>query len=1610
MRNVWITIVLLLSTLAASAQCANMSVNVSETEICAPGIIKYQLQGAPTGSSFIWNVGKGQVPGTDTFYGFYDKAITIDVSVVVNLPGGGKCTVNKFNAAVIRSVPEPQITASRLKLCNGPDTVLLSTNTPDLKKISWIVDGINYFDHGSSVVHYFQSSGKKDVYLVVEDSFGCRASLDNSDLIEVFNAIEVDFSADVRSGCVPQKVNYTPEITLNGETVSQMSWTFDGADLTNYIGENPPQLIYYTAGNYSAGLKVTTTNGCVFEEMRPDFVGYGRNFKPVLELSRTHLCSGEEITIAAKPQMPGNYDFDLDGAELSGSVSNNTITAIYSDSGWYSIALDHEYNGCRSTAELIDTILVDFVKAGFNVANRIHCKSPHTVYLEQRSYTSNPVLSYEWTISENGTGNSVFESDNPSDSFTTSWGIFDLQLTVTNANGCKATFKKRGYIKVDSIRPDFIAEPRIACIGQDINFKSKTDKSSYMSSDTFRWEWFDTDDRTVIGTAKGAKSTFSYNALGKYDVKLYAGNGIGCIDTIRLSDYIEIVAPDLDFNIVDSVLCEGELIKLSANSTPEEADFLHEWFIVPNSANGSEIKKSGGKVNFKISEPGEYDIIYKASIDGGCVDSVVRDRVLKINGVRVEIDLDSVNGCDNFVTEASAALIYDLHASYPGTGLSYRWFSDFGTEVIFDKPNASATRITFTGPGIYQVKLEVTNSAGCSYITTSEDVVVGVKAEFSADKDILCVNDVAGLIQLSSLRPSDLRWEVIPSGFNLNLVQDDDNNVQIQPAQPGVFTIRLIADKYGVCNDTFDKEFNSLKVISSFETVDSQLYCAPAYAQFAATSTGADSFFWDFGDGTVISTTNKNVANIYTRNSGWKNGYDVTLISKSSYGCSDTVTVTDKVKVVGPVPDFELLTNEGCSPLEVKFVNKSTNIKYYYLNYGDGSSLDSLNFGPHTYRTFSSADKDVFIPSLYAVDSLGCVEILEASRPVTVYRSPALNVQLSDSTGCVPFKLEFRELNEEGSAYNWYLNASLISDNTIGAKMISMDGVSDLRLEVSNDIGCTSIYEKEVIGFARPDVEIIFDNTLCLNQTIQMGVNDRANTSLVRFDWVFGDETTMFDTSTAETPAWTYSSTGIKMINVNVENSNGCSASAIRNITLNDENSIEKGKIDFVSFTPEGNIEVQWKALTSMRIISSHLYRDDKTDPIGLSYGKGTELFHDNLTTTALHCYHASYIDVCDLEGDPQSVHCPVWLTVDNTEPFVNTLTWTAYMGWGDVDVYEIYRSSGNGFKRIAALNSDVLTYRDEKLCRGEYTYYILAYKAKLVSRSNTVAKEALYIKNRIPSDIRLVTVNNENSTVEINWRSSGNPALEKFILRKRDPVDNANVLSELELSGTHYTDYNVDIDNRSYLYEVLEVDHCGVETPVGLPGTSILLGGTYAGSASVLNWTPYLKWEEGVEKYIIQFRGNAGFTDLAVVDGNNTSYIDADYHPEVHDSYCYRVLAVSAGIVKDTSMSNITCTVGESLVHVPNAFTPNGNNLNETFKPVAHFVKDWNDNTFRDYTFNIYNRWGQLVFQTSNLDEGWDGTYMGKEAPAGVYMYMLNIMGVEGTLHRKQGEVLLYR
>jgi len=91
------------------------------------------------------------------------------------------------------------------------------------------------------------------------------------------------------------------------------------------------------------------------------------------------------------------------------------------------------------------------------------------------------------------------------------------------------------------------------------------------------------------------------------------------------------------------------------------------------------------------------------------------------------------------------------------------------------------------------------------------------------------------------------------------------------------------------------------------------------------------------------------------------------------------------------------------------------------------------------------------------------------------------------------------------------------------------------------------------------------------------------------------------------------------------------------------------------------------------------------------------------------------------------------------------------------------------------------------------------------------------------------------------------------------------------------------------------------------------------------------------------------------------------------------------------------------SSLHVPNAWSPNNDGSNDKLFPLTINIKEL-------YYFRVFNRWGQLMFETNKLGEGWDGIYNGKPQVQDVYTWTVEAIGLDGVYYKQSGNSILLR
>ena len=132
-------------------------------------------------------------------------------------------------------------------------------------------------------------------------------------------------------------------------------------------------------------------------------------------------------------------------------------------------------------------------------------------------------------------------------------------------------------------------------------------------------------------------------------------------------------------------------------------------------------------------------------------------------------------------------------------------------------------------------------------------------------------------------------------------------------------------------------------------------------------------------------------------------------------------------------------------------------------------------------------------------------------------------------------------------------------------------------------------------------------------------------------------------------------------------------------------------------------------------------------------------------------------------------------------------------------------------------------------------------------------------------------------------------------------------------------------------------------------------------------------------------------------------SIINTDFQTIIDVFGEYEITLVAANSNTNCSEEYTQVITVEGLIELPNAISPNGDNINDYLSFASYGIDD--------FSINIFNRWGTKVYTLTDVNQKWNGNSIyGEALPEGVYFYVLTAEGVEGSLIEQKGSITLYR
>lgn len=1060
--------------------------------------------------------------------------------------------------------------------------------------------------------------------------------------------------------------------------------------------------------------------------------------------------------------------------------------------------------------------------------------------------------------------------------------------------------------------------------------------------------------------------------------------------------------PPFDFQLYTNSTLSQECAPAIANFKSNELPVKVKWVI----DNKDSLK--GKNVNFTFKEPGLKNIMAVAEFDSiDCPDTV--HFKLNVNGVKLRSNVVKLSNCLPMtlqLIDSSAGTDGDIHT----------WMVNDSIMEVNQMLTSFVISSISSGDTSIKIKHIVSSPTGCSTEKQFNIPYGGPVVSYEIRRFTVCDTPVFYFKSYPdtsrSKFPLTYNWKT-DRGFESNSA---NANAKFKDMGMHYLTFK-VSDRNGcttIYKDSFEVSPNMLA--PQFKANPTGRFCPPLECEFRDMSKSfiseINSWEWDFGDGTTSQL--RNPKKLYLL----PGSYDLTLKITSKSGCTATIKKPGYIIVNGPRGSYDFDRGDACLPHTVEFRGTTLDSATMEWDLGDGVVREG-NFFKHTYKRPGR-----FIPAMILSDTLGCKYTLPPIDTIEVFDYPKAQFNLEGLCLKQPINISNLSGSNHDNPYLksiWYLNGN---EKTIGKDSILKPagrGVNTIRLIVENIGKCRDTLDKPIRIFAPETDFSVKDKYICLGMPMTLLNASKSDTSIIEYRWSFGDG----NFGSGKDVIHQYKLSGsydVRMI--------------ARDI-MNCEDTIFKPGIAIVGDTiaplpihirrasviGDHRNELVFESYKSFDFTNYSIYKYSAG-----AYQKVKEItnpsdtvYMDNLVNTLdnSYCYKVRMKNLCLLESQLPLTqeHCTIETKTKGLFES-NEVKWTPYIGFDSIARYEIWRSDNHDRRTyvfLDSVSSGTRTYLDTNFsCFVSKHYLIKAVQSggfNEYSNSDTSVGTPHTINTTKPNLAWRVTVeNNDYALLEWKHDAWSRHGIRGYLVEKcfaDGSKSNNDQYFDAEILNLN--DFKVKVNEQSYVYRMRGIDNCNDTTPWSNYSQTILLKGYFdkAANKPALSWNFYKEWGQGIVRYEIdRMLPNGLFETIASVSNTVNSYIDYSAESGCVPHYIYRVRAISAWHAQyDTlaiSTSNHAQVWPESHLFMPNAFSPDQNNINEKFGPNGQYIIK--------YHITIYNRWGEKLFESDNCMEAWDGTYKQERCQQDVYMYRIEALGADNKKYNLHGTFTLLR
>ena len=1169
-----------------------------EEDICVGDELKIEARllarGGHNGVNFLWTpVNSKRSRGSDSTF-IISKANLLDSGVYkLSLTDSNGCKRDTQVNINVYPLPSISISVNDKDQCYNSNEFIFSSTKSNTASFQWYLNDGKTISSNTSPSKEIYSLGSHIVQLEATSSNGCK--IRDSLLITVYPNPKAKFSISDDTQCVNNQ-NFVIVDNTNFKGGHSSYWELgDGNKRTT----DSFSYSYSKSGIYEVMLITKTNEGCT-DTIRKQLVVEDRPTS-VPDLPVDSLCYGSgtnTFSFGSKSTSPSgkiiNYfwTFESKSSPSTSSLKEPTVSFKSSGTKTNQLIVEDE-NGCFDTATIKAYVLVNPIAKISLVPSSSYsqCFRGNRFNFESSSTQVDSIVELTWSYGPTNDYKATSPNNKPlkdekSQVIYKQVGVYSIKLIVRDTNGC-----------IDSVTTAVTVKdhPKVLLTSdssksQCVNRNAFGFTGTASNSSVGKYKWFlGGGSASTVDTARVQKDV-KFSSAGTKNIRvIYTDSNTNCSDT-SLSQVIVGDKPIASFNIdsIDNCLKYNRFDFVNKSTTvSNKIGFAKvNWiFDSVSSVYGAQANISGSWGNITTSSADNLKIRYRfyglkkvtliVTDSNSCGDTAISYlNVLQMPTAKIGIS-PSNSGC---ISNNSFTFTDSINWSTgPATNGAYNWDFDFANsrKTTAKPPTANTSNpssVSYDSIGKKSIRLVFLDANGCKDTSTTEvEIFKGPSADFTTTIDSQCLSSNSFVFKEASTSTYSLNsyvWDFGNDSTDYSVSNGSGNNKIVSFKSTGTKSITLTVSDINGCTSTKKLNVVLLDNPTADFTINSDVMCKDDQSfnfDTLGTSKSVNRFVWflDFDNAPNDSITGSRVTNKKYNSVGPKR---IRLKAIDNNGCyyikDDTVNVlaNPKVSLSNLTSNSQCQNNDSFSiKASPTWVSSKTGTINWVL--GKGSTTGSTNGFNLNFLSFQ--DTGVHYIKVVVTDSNGCKG--DASIAVRIKPVPISKFTIDSSLRCRVnnlFKVSSLSTNHlqssAGLVYKWKLpsisnGTSPYTDSSESFSYSSV-GVFNVGLTVKdNNTNCEDYSNLNIRVLASPKIDSLTTNDLAQCQDSNIFIFSPSITwasSKNSYNWTFDTSNVNSDTSDKRAPSYSYGSSGNKIVQLIVNDANGCNDTLISKVTV----------------------------------------------------------------------------------------------------------------------------------------------------------------------------------------------------------------------------------------------------------------------------------------------------------------------------------------------------------------------------------------------------------------------------------------------------------------------------